>query len=293
MGPTRVTHRWRMMRDISRIRSIGSSISSLQEQAYSGKKVIRASDAPSDWVGIENLRSAQTDQGTYAQSADRAYTVLSAIDRTLQSASDVFKRVRELAVGAASEVASNEYTQAAALEVESLREQLLGYANQKHAGRALFAGTAYDGAAFDATGTYVGSNDEPTVRISEGDYVVNGFDGATVFSGPTDVFQVLADLKTALDAGDSDEVHNLLGAIDESHTQLVTARSRVGVYERRTEDLQLVAAELESTLAELVSNRVDADPIAIYTQLASMKTTYEATLQIASGTFATGLFSYL
>jgi hypothetical protein len=43
----------------------------------------------------------------------------------------------------------------------------------------------------------------------------------------------------------------------------------------------------------LVSEKVDADPIAIYTQIQAMQSTYEATLQISAGSFKQSLFQYL
>lgn len=289
----RITHGWQVQRNIRQVSGVRSGIAELQQQAFTGKRLHKASDSPTDWSNVETLRSHQKDQSTYATNADRAYGVLTAADRTLGSASDIMKRVRELAVGAASEAAVDEYHTAARLEITALREQLTAAANGEFAGRYLFAGTAYDEPPFDAAGTYTGTTDEPSVTIGRDNTVLQGVDGSTVFKGPIDVFQVMDDLDAALAAEDADAVFDLLDDISGSHEQIVDARSRVGVQQRRTEDLQVLAQEMDGMLNQLVSEKVDADAIGIYTQISAMQSTYEATLQISAGTFQRNLFQLL
>ena len=61
-------------------------------------------------------------------------------------------------------------------------------------GRYLFAGTAYDGEAFDDTGAYLGNTDEPETKIGANATLRTGWDGSQVFQGAVDVFSILEDL---------------------------------------------------------------------------------------------------
>ena len=289
----RVTQAWKTQSNINRLTQSRSEIASLQEKAFTGKNVKRASDAPQEWVGIETLQSSQRDQSVYAQNADRAQGILNAQDRALGAASDILKRVRELGIGASSEVALDDHHSAAADEMASIREQLVGLANQEYAGRFLFAGTAYDSRPFDDAGNYLGNTEEPAVRVSRENTVIQGMDGSGIFKGPIDVFQVIDDFQAALQNEDSDAVFDLLDEMADMQDQVVDSRRRVGVYQSRTEDLAMLATEMDTTLQQLVSNKTDSDPISIYTQIQSMQSTYEATLQISASSFQRSLFQFL
>ncbi len=289
----RVTHGWQVQANIQRLTSSRSSIAQLQEQAYSGKRLERASDGPLHWNMVETLSSNQRDQGQYTENSSRAQSILGIADNTLGSVSNIIKRVKELAIGAASEASVAEYHSAALTEVDSLKEQLVGFANQDYAGRYIFAGTAYDAPPYDATGTYSGATDEPSVQVSRQSQVLQGLDGSTVFNGPVDIFGMMDDLSTALAAEDADGVFDLIDEVDGALDQVLRAQQRVGTNQRRSEDLGEVAAQVDITLQELISEKVDADPIGIYTRINAMQSTYEATLQISAGAFQRSLFQFL
>jgi flagellin-like hook-associated protein FlgL len=100
-------------------------------------------------------------------------------------------------------------------------------------------------------------------------------------------------LAAAFGAQNADGVFDLIDEVDASLDQVLYAQQRVGTNQLRSEDLGETAAQMDITLQQLVSEKVDADPIAIYTQIQAMQSTYEATLQISAGSFKQSLFQYL
>ncbi|MFT6145116.1 MAG: flagellar hook-associated protein 3 FlgL, partial [Myxococcota bacterium] len=229
----RITHAWQAKANIQRLTASRSNIGSLQEQAFNGKKLQRASDGPQYWNTVETLSSNQRDQKQYTENSSRALSILSIADGTLGSVSNLIKRVKELAVGGASEQSVDLFHSAALTEITSLREQLVGLANQEYAGRYVFGGTAYDTPPFDATGTYTGSTDEPSIQVSKRTKVLQGIDGSSIFKGPTDIFGLMDDLAAAFGAQNADGVFDLIDEVDASLDQVLYAQQRVGTNQLR------------------------------------------------------------
>src|SRR3546814_20053690 len=72
----------------------------------------------------------------------------------------VFSRVRNLALQGMNASSGPEAREALAVEIEGLREHMIGVANTKHLGRPLFGGTTGTDQAFDPNGTYIGARPE-------------------------------------------------------------------------------------------------------------------------------------
>ncbi len=289
----RIAFAWLTQRGITRTSQMRAQLTELEEQAISGKKVNRASDAAHDWERIEQLSSRRRDQEQYSLNADRAVGGLDAMDRALADAGNILKRAWELTVGASSEVSRDDYMRAAASEIKGLRDSMFSIANRSFAGRALFAGTATDGDAFDNAGTYIGTHDEPAIRVGDADYVKGAVDGEEVFGGATDVFLLLDDAETAMLAGDGDAAAALLDRFEESHSHIAESRSKVGVDQRRAEDQNELVRELSLLLTDLEERATGTDLIETYTKLSAMRTSYEATLQITAQSFTPTLFQLM
>ena len=99
-------------------------LSVAEEQATTGLKLNRPSDAPASVREAESMHAAIADQGVWKANADSAVGVLDTMDSALGQASDLLVRARELAVGAASETMSTEGRAAAATEVAAILESM-------------------------------------------------------------------------------------------------------------------------------------------------------------------------
>jgi flagellar hook-associated protein 3 FlgL len=159
--------------------------------------------------------------------------------------------------------------------------------------RHLFAGSSYDVPPFDSTGTYVGDTDEPEILIGTENWVQAGWDGSEVFQGSVDVFQVLADLSTALNANIPGDVRALLSDIDTGLEQTIAAHQDVGWAFAKTDDAMVLAEHLEVDFTQHLSALVDADPAESYLRLQEAQMAYSAALQVAAGGMSMGLFDHI
>lgn len=277
----------------ARLAAVRAKLERATDVALTGTDVSRPSDAAGRWQTLHGLSASIRDQQTWLDNGLAAQDLFATADQALGSAHDLLNRARERAVQFASETYSADQRTAGATEIASLRDDLLGLANTTVAGRALFAGDAYDGAAFDATGAYVGGPATSTSRIAENQDVGTTFDGSAVFQGGVDVFQVLSDLEAALSANDPTAVAATLDTLDAAQLQLTAARQEVGYRQVRVDDAAAVATNLSLLLEGRLTEHTSVDPTAAFTDLAQLQTTYQSALQVTASGSGTKLFDFL
>jgi len=272
---------------------IASELAEVQEQATTGLAVSTPSDAPESIEYIHRLSSELSDQGTWSANAERSLSYLDTAETAMDQMGDVIDSARELATQLSSAGYNEDDRAAGAAEVDSMLETLVSLANSKFDGRYIFAGTAYDSEAYDSTGTYLGSSDQPSTITGESQEVATGFVGSVLFQDSVDIFGVLTDLADALEADDVDAIQATLEGFDSATTALSTARGLVATEYNQAEDAMTLASNMEVLLSSSLDDATAADPVAVYTRLAELQTTYEATLQLTSASQSMNLFSML
>lgn len=272
---------------------LGKDLNSLKEQAITGRKVNRPSDAPASMGKIVRVREEAANQDVFKDNASWAQSLIGTVDTLLGSATNHMKRIQELSVGMSNETYSDNDRASAALEVDAIKEDLLRLANTEVGDRYLFAGSSYDVPAFDAAGVYVGDTDPPEILIGTENWVEAGWDGSEVFQGNVDIFQVLTDLSTALNANIPGDVRALLSDIDTGLEQTIEAHQDVGWAFAKTDDALVLAEHLEVDFTKHLSALVDADPAESYLRLQEAQMAYSAALQVAAGGMNMGLFDHI
>jgi flagellar hook-associated protein 3 FlgL len=258
-----------------------SRLGQAQQEAITGLKVQKPSDIPTGWYDVHSVRAAIDDQAVYKDNAERAKMVVDTAETALANATDLMSQARERAVQAASETMPPDQREIMAIEIDELREQLLGSANTRIGDRYVFAGQAYGEAAFDDAGAYQGSPDIPEMLIGPDRWMNAGFDGGTVFQGDVDVFQVLEDLSAAMRT-DAPSVQALLDDLDTGIRQMISERQKVGYLVQDSEDAVDIATNAEEVFSGRLQSLIGVDAVASYTDLANLKTAYEGALSVSA-----------
>ena len=137
-----------------------------------------------------------------------------------------------------------------------------------------------------APGSYKGNDERLSVEIGKGvkfDYSISGASAFTAQGdGTVDIFQVLNDLKTALESNDpegiGDQLDHLAGAADQINQNI----AECGLKLNRLEAAQSTLADLDLNLTEMISNTQDADLTDLITQLTMKETALAASYAVAS-----------
>ena len=191
-----------------------SEMAHLQEQITTGKRITKLSDDPWATSELHQLRRDIDRQEMYTNSSDRATTILNTVEYALTSAITLTDRAKMLAVQFGNDTYGEDQRKAGAEEILLMKDRLKEVANTDFHGRYVFAGQKYNEVPFDTSFAYQGSVGESKIDVSEVSDVTVGYVGSDVFQGSVDIFQVLDDLATAMDADDGSSIRTAIDDLD-------------------------------------------------------------------------------
>lgn len=149
--------------------------SKLQQQVASGKRISRPSDDPAASLRVLPLRNDLRNLERLSSNVALARETLNTGAASLEDASSLMQRVRELNTQAANGTISAEDRSSIAAEVDQLLNQLVSIGNSRRGDRYLFGGTASSDAPFELVdgpgGTrvvYHGNHDSLEVEVAPG-----------------------------------------------------------------------------------------------------------------------------
>jgi flagellar hook-associated protein 3 FlgL len=272
---------------------LNTNMHKLTEQAVTGRRINRPSDSPTEIGRVVRIREELANQEGFKQNVGWSQSLLGTADAVIGEGSNIMKRSHEIAVAMANDTYSATDRQAAALEVDALREELIRIGNTEIADRYIFAGNGYDEPPFDAAGSYTGSTDTPDTLIGDDVWVQTGWDGSDVFQSGVDVFQVLDDLSLALNANDADQVGVLIGDVGTGLEQIIGAHQSVGWAYAQADDYLVLSEKMEAELSGRLGALVNADSAEVYLNLQEAQSAYGAALQVATSGMNLSLFSQI
>ena len=267
---------------------LSDALAEATQVATSGLKIAKPSDAPHLVSRINDLKTAISDQQQYGESAATADNLLSVADSSLRDLSSVLSAVFELSVQLSSETYDPTLRTAASTISDGYLEQAMELVNTSVAGRSLFAGTAYDGDAFDTSLGYTGSADESSLDVGDTASVVVGFNGEALGLG--EALSAISDLSTALAADDLDGVRASMTAIEDAITTLSQAQTAIGSEQLSAGDFASLSQSMEFELITQLSGIEEADPVEALVRLNEIQTMYETALAVTASSNMGSLF---
>lgn len=275
----------------------------IQEQGTSRQAINRPSDDPVGTAKSLEVRNAQAANAQYGRNIDDGTGWLGTVDSTLTSTTNIMNRIRDLTVqGANDGTMSPTAKQAIALELGSLKDQLLTQANATYLGRTIFAGNSTAGVAFDPTTyAYTGDPTDASVverRVDANTLVRVDANGAAVFGTPnavpaldTSVFTLIDNIVSDLNSGTN--VGPRLTEIDKRMEAIRGQQAVVGTNEVM---LARASAASDSRTVSLETQRSsveDVDLAKVILDLQTQQTTYQASLAITAKVLQPSLMDFL
>lgn len=290
----RVTHQSLFNANLANLQDNLSRIQRTQEHLSSGKRLTTPSDEPSG-TGIA-LRHRR-DIARYEQlvrNTDDGLGWLSAADTALQESNDAVARARELLVAANNQGSlSASARESIALELDAIRERLVGMANTEYLGRPIFGGTTAVGSAYDTSGAFVGDTAGVQRSVRPGTTVQVNVSGPDAFGPPgADLFQFLTDAADHV-RNDPAQLGADLASIDVHQTRLLDALSTVGA---RYAQMTAMRAATEEDLLQVrnsLSEIEDVDLPATIVELQLQETAYQAALSATARSVQPSLLDFL
>lgn len=296
-------------RAASQIGTIQGSLSRTQEQLSTGKEIVRPSDEPDKAAVVTRLESALSKHDNYKSALNMVKTRLAFEETSLTSVSDALARVKELATQASNDTLGAQDRHSIALELKSLRDQILSYANtQDTNGHYIFAGGRGETPAFGDNGKgqvdYVGDQSRTQVIVGDNRRLNANRAGSDVFTRVVrddgkggkvgaGFFQVLDDLTKSVEGSDRAGMKRGLNEVDQLNQGVTNGLAQVGadggVVDAQTAVLEALTLQMKTTLSETQ----DLD----YTTAITKMNRDQLALEAAQSSFAKisklSLFNYL
>lgn len=266
----------------------------IQEQLSSGKQIARPSDSPTGTLTALQLRGEMRVTQQYSRNADDGMSWLSVLDDTLSGSLSQINRARDLAIQSQSGAATPLSREAMAVEVDNIRESLIGAANTTYLGRPVFGGTTTGGVAYDSAGVYQGDGGDVLRTVGSNAQVRVAEDGRDVF-GPdgSNIFAVLADISDGLRNNDVTKLHAGMDDLSAAGDLIKSTLSDVGARYNRVSQMHDTAEDRLVTLRSQLSDVEDIDLPKTIMEMQLQQTAYQAALAATAKVIQPSLIDYL
>jgi len=277
-----------------------SRLMEFQRQVSTGKRIEKPSDDPSATLGAigENNEIAAIDQ--YAKATDTVASRLSVVDTVL---SDLITQLTAAQVTSASARGSGKtqiQRDAAATDLEGIRDTIFGDMVTSFNGTYVFSGIATTVPPYTRVGSgpvsaYAGSTSEMVVDIDAQRSVKVAFDGQTVAQGtdPQDIFVEFDNLIAAVRAGNTAGIDTGMQALSRMFDRVSTAQGRVGADQRTIDEQKLRLGELKRASKTRLSSLEDTNMADAITGMAQADAAYRAALGAVNSVSRMSLMDYL
>ena len=261
-----------------------------QQEAVTGRRVTRISDAPMDAAKIMQIDAQLGDLDQYRRNGVTAGVRLTTEDSVLTTVHDLVIRAKALAVSAMAVGPDDPSRQAALAELAQIHEQIVSHGNTKLGNEYIFGGGQTGLPPFDAEGTYTGDGDTRRVEIDEGITTETNHTGDPLF---TDVLRGLDELSTSLMSGTRESIQDAIGKLDDAGIQVLTAQTEVGVREQVIRDVSTRMTKRAAYLLDQIGGLRDADPTEAAVNVAAAQAALERAYSVVGKTLSTDILKYL
>ena len=233
----------------------------------------------------------------YSRNADDGIGWLGTIQDRLGDTSTSIIRVRDLTVQALNDVNNDESRQALAVEIDNIRDTLLGQANAKYMNRPVFGGTTPGGVSYDVTtGDYVGNAYQTTRTVGPNSKVRIEITGPEAFGQPgtdTELFTVLNTISQNIKDNDVGALNTSLENLDSAHNLLKSTLADVGARYNRISQMKQSADDHLVSVSSQLSDIEDVDLPKAMMELQIQQTSYQAALAATAKVIQPSLIDFL
>lgn len=285
-------------RATERMSALQNRLATTQAQLTESKQVLAPSDAPDQAAAIQRLRGEIDRQDAHSKILDVAAARFQSEEVALTSASDLLTRLKELSIQAANDTLGPADRKSVAVEMKSLRQQLLDLSNSKDdSGNYLFSGTRVKSQAFveqpDGSVKYMGDQSQTRIPAGVERTVAYTRSGTDVFSPPqrtlndgstqsVGLFESIDDLVKAVENSDTTNIQRGLGEVTQMHNSMTMAIAQSGSDQSVVQSQKDMLSETTLRLKSTLSDVEDLD----YTTAVTRMNKEMMALQAAMGSFS-------
>ncbi len=270
-----------------------------QEVVTTEKIINRPSDDPIGMGKVLDYRKAISSIGQYQRNLTQGKMWIEHSEVVLDEVNDLLRQAKEIALVQSEGSSERDDRATAAQQVKNIYDQVMQLANTKLGDRYMFAGHQTGtvpitrDAAYNAT--YNGDAGEIRMIIGENTDLDVNADGVQVFDNGTDTFDVLRQLKDALEnpVYNQTDISNQIQPIIDAGSQVKSARSEGAANYTRLELTESQLKILKLNVENMLSETENADIAQAIVNLKNQETAYETALAAAARVIQPSLINFL
>ena len=292
-------------RATERMSTIQNKLATTQAQLSVSKQVLSPSDAPDQAAAIQRIRGEIDRQSSHSALLKGALNRYRAEETALSSANSILTRLKELSLQAANGTLGLSDKKSIAVEMKSLRDQLLSLGNTRDDnGNYLFSGTRVKTPAFsqNSDGSVVYNGDQTQTRIPAGvertvQYTRAGTDvfQRVVRSDGNAVgfFDALDQMVSAVDNGQTASIQQSIADLTQMQNALGLSLAQTGSDQQVVQSQLDVINETTLRMKSTLSDVEDLDYAAAVTRMNKEMMSMEAAMSSFSKISNLSLFQYI
>jgi flagellar hook-associated protein 3 FlgL len=269
-----------------------------QKVVSSGKKLTLPSENPTMMGRVLDYKKTLSMIGQHQQNISFGKSRSEIIEPTLDSVNELLHEAKNLAMNLSSGNIDEETRNTSIQMVESIYNQLMGYANTKDGANYIFSGhqskTAPYSTDADFNATWQGDEGDVRLIIGPGRDISLNNGGQKVFEADgVEFFDMLRDLRTGIENGDSAMISNQVDLLDSAieHVRNVRIDGSIKYDQMKVADSNLT--KLKMNVETLKAAATDADMNEAVIELKTQETAYQASLASAAKIIQTSLLDFL
>ena len=296
-------------RATERMGNLQSRLATTQAQLAATKQILSPSDAPDKAAAIQRLKGEIDRQDNNSKNLQVAMRRFSVEESALKTSLNLLDRLKELSLQAANDTLGPADRKAIAVEMRSIRSQVLGLGNtQDDSGNYIFSGTKVNVPAFaeNADGQVQYQGDQTQISIPAGNERQVQFtrSGTDVYSrvirtdsqgakSSVSFFDALDQMITAVENSNTKDIQQGVGDLTQMHNNVSLALAKSGSDQATIDYQSQVIDETRLRLKSTLSEVEDLD----YTEAVTRMNKEMMALQAAMGSFSKisglSLFDYI
>jgi flagellar hook-associated protein 3 FlgL len=290
----RVTNQTLMMSAERNLQTNKANLARLQGQAATLKKINLPSDDPAATAASFQIRGQQAVNAQYSRNIDNGRGWLAAADTALSNTTNILRQVKDLTIQGSNGTMSSAAKEGIAVQLDSLKQDLLSQANTTFMGRSVFAGNSDAGVAFTGATppAYTGTGSTVDRRVADGVSVRVDGDGAAIFgTGPGSAFSLIDKIASDLRSGANPNAN--LAALDARMNTVLAQHALVGGRDAQLQRAQEVNMQQQGALEARRSGIEDVDLGSAILELQVQQVNYQAALGVTAKVLPPTLMDFL
>jgi len=284
---------------IYNLQNAQTTLNNLSQLLASGQNVNQPSDDPLAMNTLLNATNTINSLNQYATNITQGTTTLTTASNALTGISDMVSQAQSLVNSVYSGTSSASTQQSVITQLNSIKQQIIDYANTQSGGAYVLGGTDTSTPPFSqSSNTYSGNSNQSNIEAGSNVTQNVSVDGSSVLLGTgsygsTNILQTIDNLISAVGSNNVTAIQQGASDLDSAATQVSNAQVDIGSRLTMLSNMSTMNTNNLSTLQSTISTIQTVDTTKVGVELEQQETAFSAALAATQQVSQLSLLNYM